>query len=175
MPIVRSISCGLMRESAQVLAGRGQWAVAEESVAAARATTARFPAVLAVATCAVAGAVLASARGDHLGVVAAVEPVRATGRLAVAGRPGIFNWRASEIDALTAMGRLGRPRPRFVSSRRHAGAIPFLRLFSCWPDARAIWRPRAVIARGAEASPSGEDMCIARSGHAVRAGASSPR
>jgi len=50
---------------------------------------------------------LASARGDHLGVVAAVEPVRATGRLAVAGRPGIFNWRASEIDALTAMARLG--------------------------------------------------------------------
>ncbi len=92
--------------SAQVLAGRGQWSGAEERVTAARAATARFPAVLAVATCAVAGAALASARGDHAGVVAAVEPVRATDRLGVGGRPGIFNWRASEVDALTALGRL---------------------------------------------------------------------
>jgi len=92
--------------SAQVLAGRGQWSGAAERVTAARAASARFPAVLAVATCAVAGAVLASARGDHVGVVAAVESVRATDRLGVGGRPGIFNWRANEADALTALGRL---------------------------------------------------------------------
>ena len=94
--------------AAQVLAGRGQWEGAEGSVAAARTAVARFPAVLAVATCAVAGAALASARGDHAGVVAAVEPVRATDRLSVGGRPGIFNWRAAEVDALTALGRVGQ-------------------------------------------------------------------
>jgi DNA-binding CsgD family transcriptional regulator len=32
--------------------------------------------------------------------------VRATDRLGVGGRPGIFNWRANEADALTALGRL---------------------------------------------------------------------
>jgi len=92
--------------AAQVLAGRGQWSGAEERTTAARAAAARFPAVLSVATCAVAGAALAVARGDHVGVLAAVEPVRATDRLIVGGRPGIFNWRASEVDALTALGRL---------------------------------------------------------------------
>ena len=90
----------------QVLAGRGQWSGAHERLAAARHASARFPAALAVATCAVAGAVLASARGDHPGVLAAIEPVRATNRVQVTGRPGIFNWRAIEVDALVALGRL---------------------------------------------------------------------
>jgi DNA-binding CsgD family transcriptional regulator len=67
---------------------------------------ARFPVVLAVATCAVAGAALASARGDHAGVLAATEPIRATNRLEVGGRPGVFNWRAIEVDALIGLGRL---------------------------------------------------------------------
>jgi DNA-binding CsgD family transcriptional regulator len=38
--------------------------------------------------------------------VAAVEPVRATDRLSVGGRPGIFNWRAAEVDALSALGQV---------------------------------------------------------------------
>jgi DNA-binding CsgD family transcriptional regulator len=92
--------------TAQVLGCRGQWSAAEEGVSAAREATARFPAVLAVATCAVAGVALASARGDHVGVLAATEPIRATNRLGVGGLPGVFNWRASEIDALIGMGRL---------------------------------------------------------------------
>ena len=53
-----------------------------------------------------AGACLASARGDLAGVLAAIEPVRATGLLGVGGRPGIFNWRAIEADALIRLGRL---------------------------------------------------------------------
>ncbi len=93
--------------AAQVLASRGQWSAAEERVTAARAATAQFPAVLAVATCAVAGVALASARCDHAGVLAATEPVRATNRLSFAGRPGVFHWRANEIDALIGLGRLG--------------------------------------------------------------------
>jgi ATP/maltotriose-dependent transcriptional regulator MalT len=92
--------------SAQVLACRGQWTAAQERVNAARVAAARFPVVLAVATCAVAGATLAAAQGDHAGVLAAIEPVRATSRLEVGGRPGIFNWRADEVDALTGLGQL---------------------------------------------------------------------
>jgi DNA-binding CsgD family transcriptional regulator len=92
--------------SAQVLAGRGQWSAAAERLSAARDATARFPVVLAMATCAVAGVALASARGDLVGILAATEPVRATNRLGVGGLPGVFNWRSSEVDALIGIGRL---------------------------------------------------------------------
>ena len=92
--------------AAQVLAFRGQWSAAQAHVSAARAAAERFPQVLAVAHAAVAGASLASARGDLIGVLAATEPVRATGLLGVGGCPGIFNWRAMEADALIGLGRL---------------------------------------------------------------------
>jgi ATP/maltotriose-dependent transcriptional regulator MalT len=92
--------------AAQVLAWRGQWPAAQAHVSAARAAAERFPVVLAVAAAAVAGAALASARGDLAGVLAATEPVRATGLLGVGGCPGIFNWRPIEADALIGLGRL---------------------------------------------------------------------
>ena len=92
--------------SAQVLAFRGQWPAAQAHVGAARAAAERFPMVLAVACAAMAGACLASARGDLAGVLAATEPVRATRLLDVGGCPGIFNWRAIEADALIGLGRL---------------------------------------------------------------------
>jgi DNA-binding CsgD family transcriptional regulator len=91
--------------SAQVLGSRGQWSAAEERVGAAREATARFPVVLAVATCAVAGVAIAAARGDNVGVLTATEPIRATNRLGVGGLPGVFNWRSSEVDALIGLGR----------------------------------------------------------------------
>ncbi len=92
--------------AAQVLAWRGQWPAAQAHVSAARAAAERFPVVLAVAAAAVAGAALASARGDLAGVLVATEPVRATGLLGPGGCPGIFNWRAIEADALIGLGRL---------------------------------------------------------------------
>jgi len=39
-------------------------------------------------------------------VLAATDPVRATNRVRFGARPGIFNWQASEIDALIGLGRL---------------------------------------------------------------------
>ena len=93
--------------AAQVMACRGQWPAAQAHVSAARTAAERFPVVLAVAAAAVAGAALASARGDLAGVLAATEPVRATGLLATGGGPGIVNWRAFEADALIGLGRLG--------------------------------------------------------------------
>jgi DNA-binding CsgD family transcriptional regulator/tetratricopeptide (TPR) repeat protein len=92
--------------AAQVLACRGQWPAAQAHVSAARAAAERLPLVTAVAAAATAGAALASARGDLTGVLRATEPVRATRLLGVGGRPGIFNWRAIEADALTGLGRL---------------------------------------------------------------------
>ncbi len=92
--------------SAQVLACRGQWSAAQAHVSAARTAAERFPLVMAVASAAMAGACLASARGDLAGVLAAIEPVRATRLLGVGGLPGIFNWRPIEADALTSLGRL---------------------------------------------------------------------
>jgi DNA-binding CsgD family transcriptional regulator len=92
--------------AAQVLAGRGQWAAAQAHVAASRAAAERLPLVFAVASSVAAGAALASARGDLDGVLVATEPVRATDLLKVGGRPGIFNWRAAEVDALIGLGQL---------------------------------------------------------------------
>jgi ATP/maltotriose-dependent transcriptional regulator MalT len=92
--------------AAQVLACRGQWSAAQAHVSAARAAAERLPLVLAVAAAATAGACLAYARGDLAGVLLATEPVRATRLLDVGGRPGIFNWRAIEADALVGLGRL---------------------------------------------------------------------
>jgi ATP/maltotriose-dependent transcriptional regulator MalT len=92
--------------AAQVLAFRGQWSAARAHVSATRTAAERLPLVMAVASAAVAAASLAFAGGDLAGVLLATEPVRATGALGVGGRPGIFNWRAMEADALTGLGRL---------------------------------------------------------------------
>jgi DNA-binding CsgD family transcriptional regulator len=92
--------------AAQVLALRGQWSSAQTHVDAARAAAERSPLLGAVAATAVAGASLAAARGDLVGVLNATEAVRATNLLRVGGCPGIFNWRAMEVDALTGLGRL---------------------------------------------------------------------
>ena len=92
--------------AAQILACRGQWPAAQMHLSAARAAAERFPMLSAVAAAAMAGASVASARGDLDGILQATEPVRATGLVAVGGAPGIFNWRAIEADALIGLGRL---------------------------------------------------------------------
>ena len=92
--------------AAQVLAFRGQRSAARAHVSAARTAAERLPLVMAVASAAVAATSLAFAGADLAGVLLATEPVRATGALGVGGRPGIFNWRAMEADALTGVGRL---------------------------------------------------------------------
>jgi DNA-binding CsgD family transcriptional regulator len=145
--------------SAQVLAGRGQWPAAAELVAAVREATARFPVVLAVATCAVADVALASARGDLVGILAATEPVRATNRLGVGGLPGVFNWRSSEIDALIGLGRLGEAE---VALHQFEQAMPE-------PNPRsavlALARCEGNLA-AATGDPAGAEAAFAR-GHAI--------
>jgi DNA-binding CsgD family transcriptional regulator len=145
--------------SAQVFGGRGQWSAAEERVGAAREATARFPTVLAVATCAVAAVALASARGDFVGVMAGTEPVRATNRLGVGGLPGVFNWRSSEIDALIGMGRLA---DAAVALHEFEDAIPEPNPSSA---VLGLARCRGNLA-AATGDSSGADAAFAR-GHAI--------
>ncbi len=145
--------------SAQVLAGRGQWIAAAERVAAVREATARFPVVLAVATCAVAGVALASARGDLVGILAATEPVRATSRLGVGGLPGVFNWRSTEVDALIGLGRLSEAE---VALRQFEQAMPEPNPKSA---ALALARCQGNLA-AATGDPTGADAAFAR-GHAI--------
>jgi ATP/maltotriose-dependent transcriptional regulator MalT len=92
--------------AAQVLSFRGEWSGAHSHVRAARTAAERVPYVFAIAAVAVGAASFATARGDLTEVLVATESVRATGLVANGGWPGIFNWRALEIDALIGLGRL---------------------------------------------------------------------
>jgi DNA-binding CsgD family transcriptional regulator/tetratricopeptide (TPR) repeat protein len=91
--------------AAHVLACRGQWEAAQSHVNAARAAADRLPLVLPTAASGTAAVALAAARTDLPGVLIAAERIRATNLLGVGGRPGVFNWRSTEADALIGLGR----------------------------------------------------------------------
>jgi len=126
--------------AAQVLAFRGHWPAARAHVSAAQAAAERLPLVVAVAAAATAGASLAAARGDLAGILHATEPVRATSLLGVGGRPGMFNWRAIEADALIGLGRLDDAE---TALSEFEGAIPAAGLASA---ALAVARCRGNLA-----------------------------
>jgi DNA-binding CsgD family transcriptional regulator len=147
--------------SAQVLAFRGQWPAAQAHVAAARAAAERFPLVLAVACAATAGACLAFALGDLAGVLAATEPVRATKALGVGGRPGIFDWRAIEADALIGLGRLDDAQ---TALSEFEDAIPAAGLASA-TLALTRCRGNLAVARGSAAQAE----AAFRQGHVIEA------
>jgi ATP/maltotriose-dependent transcriptional regulator MalT len=151
---------------AQVLACRGEWAAAQAHVNSARAAAERFPLVLAVAAAVVAGASLASARGDLPGVLVATEPVRARRALAVGGCPGIYNWRAIEADALIGLGRLGGAA---VALDEFEAAIPHSGLASA-ELALARCRGNLAAANGDDAEA---ETAFTRA-HAMEAGISMP-
>ena len=145
----------------QVLALRGQWPAAQAHVGAARAAAERCPLVFAVAAAATAGTALASARGDLGGVLLATEPVRATGLLRAGGRPGVFNWRAVEVDALIGLGRLDDAE---VALSEFEDAVPPAGLASA-DLASARCRGNLAVARGALAEA---EAAFAR-GHSIAA------
>ncbi len=92
---------------AQVFSSRGEWSSALFHVSAARDAAERFPSVMPVANAALAAIAYHFARADHTGVLSATERLRATELLSVGGLPGMFNWRAMEVDALLALRRFG--------------------------------------------------------------------
>jgi DNA-binding CsgD family transcriptional regulator len=152
--------------AAQVLAFRGEWSSAQSHVRAARTAAERFPLALPVATSAMAAVSFASARGDLAGVLLATEPVRATGLLGVAGCPGIFNWRAMEVDALIGLGRLDDAE---TALREFEAAIPQSGLASA---SLAIARCRGNLA-AATGHPTQADEAFSRA-HSIEAAVSMP-
>jgi DNA-binding CsgD family transcriptional regulator len=148
----------------QVLGCRGQWDAAGSQVSAARAASDRLPQVLAIAAAAVAAVALADAREDDLDVLASAERVRATGLLGVGGRPGIFNWRPTEADALIRLGRLDDARTAL--GEFEAAISPF------GPSSATLMLARC---QGSLAAAGGEGAAAADSfAHAHRIAASVP-
>ncbi len=152
--------------AAQVLGLRGQWTAAQEHASAAWTAAGRSPLIFGVAAAATAGAALAGARGDLAGVLAATEPVRATGLLSAGGLPGMFNWRAGEADALTGLGRLDDAE---AALREFADAIPGAGL----PSAHlALARCRGSLA--AARGQAAEAEAAFTRGHLIAAGVPVP-
>ena len=85
---------------------RGDWEPAERHVHMALAAADQSGLPLAIGASNTAAAVLASARADHRRVLEASSAIRSTGAVDALGRPGVFDWRPLEIEALVATGRL---------------------------------------------------------------------
>ena len=104
-------------------------------------------------------------------VLVATEPVRATGLLGVGGRPGIFNWRAIEADALIGLGRLDEAESALGEFE---AAIPAAGLASA---ALALARCRGNLAVAAGAAARGGERrspAPTRSGQACRCRSNMP-
>lgn len=86
------------------LAARGEWARAEEHLAAARAAAERAAGGAARLWIALAAARLAESRGDPAGIVAVCDPLARGDRSS--REEGIASWRATYTEALVAVGRM---------------------------------------------------------------------
>ncbi|HEX6312306.1 MAG TPA: AAA family ATPase, partial [Acidimicrobiia bacterium] len=85
-----------------VLAARGDWELAGDRAAAARALGEPW----ALGCVGAASAHLAFCRGDAEQVVAAVQPLLAHPQRAGLDEPGVHRWREPYVDALVTLGRL---------------------------------------------------------------------
>jgi DNA-binding CsgD family transcriptional regulator len=94
--------------AALVPAARGDWDVAAAHVRLATEAARGFGVPEPITAAATAQASLAIARGDLEGAVEAAAGVRATGQAEYLGRPGHYEWRSTEIDALIGLGRLSQ-------------------------------------------------------------------
>lgn len=92
--------------AALVPAGRGEWAVATAHLDEAWAWASGFGVGFAMAMVTTAKTSMHAAQGDWESVLAAAETIRSFGHTDTLGRPGVHNWRAPEVEALIALGRL---------------------------------------------------------------------
>ena len=89
------------------LAGRGDWEAATAHADAARRAAEVASAEFAgIAQAAMAGALLARARGDHESVIHALEPLLPLADLGGIGEPGILDWPILYSEALVGLSRL---------------------------------------------------------------------
>ena len=100
LPAAHAAACG-------PLAGRGEWEGATAHVeAAGRAAEVVRAEFAGVAQAAVAAAMIATARGDHVGVINALEPLLPLSDLDGIREPGILDWPIVYATALIGLGRL---------------------------------------------------------------------
>jgi predicted ATPase/DNA-binding CsgD family transcriptional regulator len=93
--------------AAAPLAGRGDWASAAEHCRVARQVAETFGLETYIAYAAIAQAQYAAARGDHLGVIEATEPLFQLARVEGIDEPaGDWPWQDLRADALVSAGRL---------------------------------------------------------------------
>jgi DNA-binding CsgD family transcriptional regulator len=85
---------------------RGDWEPAERHVQMALAAAEPSGMPLAIAASNTAAAVLAWTRSDHHRVLESSKAIRSLQALDALGRPGVFDWRPLEIEALIATQRL---------------------------------------------------------------------
>ena len=97
-----------------VPAARGEWAAAEEHARAAVARSGDYE--LMVAAAGLAQAQVLAARGDHDGVLRALEPVVASTEPAGVDEPGFWPWQDLYGEALVGAGRLAEAE-RFLVPR----------------------------------------------------------
>ncbi len=89
------------------LAGRGDWEAAGAHAEAARKAADLVTAEYAgIAQAAMAGALIARARGDHESVIHALEPLLPLADLGGIGEPGILDWPILHAEALVGLNRL---------------------------------------------------------------------
>jgi DNA-binding CsgD family transcriptional regulator len=86
------------------LAGRGDWAAADAHVRAAQESAAKAWSESAATYAATAAAHVAAARGDHHGVLRALEPVACLAFHHAVDEPGVLAWRELYVDALVRQG-----------------------------------------------------------------------
>jgi DNA-binding CsgD family transcriptional regulator len=89
------------------LAARGEWDAAQAHVdAALRATEVVRAEFAGIAQAAMAGALVARARGDHEAVIRALDPLLSLADLDGIREPGILDWPILYAGALAGLGRL---------------------------------------------------------------------
>ncbi|MFZ0130019.1 MAG: AAA family ATPase [Candidatus Dormiibacterota bacterium] len=89
------------------LAARGDWEAAQAHADAARRAADLVGAEFAgIAQAAMAGALIARARGDHESVIHALEPLLPHADLGGIGEPGILDWPILYAEALVGLNRL---------------------------------------------------------------------
>src|SRR5262249_55937546 len=90
--------------AAMPYAARGQWDSAAAHVAAGRAAGAAIDDVMNLVYPAVAGCLLAAARGDQAGVLAATDPLTALNPANGVLEPTVLPWGPYRVEALVATG-----------------------------------------------------------------------
>jgi DNA-binding CsgD family transcriptional regulator len=129
---------------AQVYARMGTWSLAEHHVRAAEAATNRLSDPMSITYAGTARAVLAHARQDPEGVLAAAAPIRAMTDRDGTDEPGLLDWPVVVVESLLALGLCTEATEVLREFSRHAHRVqqPF-------PNAEAArLRAEVDLARG---------------------------